>query len=111
MDARNKLMKRYKKGFTLRMVLFVLGMVWTYSAFAIYAEGSNDLSTTLVLIVIFLTFLVSFERVCLDKERRAYWVFGLLLNLPGLLLAFTVYWLRCKSKLKRKSEMRHHKLS
>ena len=97
----NKLMKRYKKGLNLRIVLFVLGMVWTYSAFAIYAEGSNDLSTTLILIVIVLTFLVSFERVCLDKGRRAYWMFGLLLNLPGLLLAFTVYWLRCKSKLKR----------
>ena len=97
----NKLMKRYKKGLNLRIVLFVLGMVWTYSAFAIYAEGSNDLSTTLILIVIVLTFLVSIERVCLDKGRRAYWMFGLLLNLPGLLLAFTVYWLRCKSKLKR----------
>ena len=103
-------MKSYKH-FTLRLVLFVLGMVWTYSAFAIYAEGSNDLVTTIILIVIVLTFLVSIERVCLDKGRRAYWVFGLLLNLPGLLLAFTVYWLRCKSKLKRKSEMRHHKLS
>ena len=93
-------MKSYKH-FTLRMVLFVLGMVWTYSAFAIYAEGSNDLVTTIILIVIVLTFLVSIERVCLDKGRRAYWVFGLLLNLPGLLLAFTVYWLRCKSKLQR----------
>ena len=103
-------MKSYKH-FTLRLVLFVLGMVWTYSAFAIYAEGSNDLVTTIILVVIVLTFLVSIERVCLDKGRRAYWVFGLLLNLPGLLLAFTVYWLRCKSKLKRKSEMRHHKLS
>ena len=103
-------MKSYKH-FTLRLVLFVLGMVWIYSAFAIYAEGSNDLVTTIILIVIVLTFLVSIERVCLDKGRRAYWVFGLLLNLPGLLLAFTVYWLRCKSKLKRKSEMRHHKLS
>ena len=101
----NKLMKRYKKGLSLRIVLFVLGMVWTYSAFAIYAEGSNDLSTTLVLIVIVLTFLVSFERVCLDKEHRAYWVFGILLNLPGLLLGFTIYWLRRKSKLKRKSEI------
>ena len=103
-------MKSYKH-FTLRLVLFVLGMVWIYSAFAIYAEGSNDLVTTIILVVIVLTFLVSIERVCLDKERRIYWVFGLLLNLPGLLLAFTVYWLRCKSKLKRKSEMRHHKLS
>ena len=103
-------MKIYKH-FTLRLVLFVLGMVWIYSAFAIYAEGSNDLVTTIILVVIVLTFLVSIERVCLDKERRIYWVFGLLLNLPGLLLAFTVYWLRCKSKLKRKSEMRHHKLS
>ena len=103
-------MKSYKH-FTLRLVLFVLGMVWTYSAFAIYAEGSNDLVTTIILIVIVLTFLVSIERVCLDKERRIYWVFGLLLNLPGLLLAFIIYWLRCKSKLKRKSEMRHHKLS
>ena len=103
-------MKSYKH-FTLRLVLFVLGMVWIYSAFAIYAEGSNDLVTTIILVVIVLTFLVSIERVCLDKERRIYWVFGLLLNLPGLLLAFTIYWLRCKSKLKRKSEMRHHKLS
>ena len=103
-------MKSYKH-FTLRLVLLILGMIWTYASFAIYAEGSNDLATTMILIVIVLTFLLSIERVCLDKERRAYWVFGLLVNLPGLLLGFTIYWLRRRSKLKRKSEMRHHKLS
>lgn len=93
---------RSKKGFTLRIVLFVLGLIWTYSAITIYAEGTNDLDVTLVLIAIVLIFLLSLERVCLDREHRAYWVSGLLLNLPGLLIAFLIYILRNKGHLKTK---------